>query len=85
MTPAKPRGGARKRRTARPPASIIPPAQLAEAVRAACEQAALAAYEDAGLCGLCEAGRWEAALGALQSIDLERLIQELARTEDGPA
>ncbi len=52
-------------------------ARLAEAVRAACEQAAVSAYEDAGLRGLCEAGRWEAAVGALQSIDLRKLIQEL--------
>jgi hypothetical protein len=50
--------------------------RLAEAVRAACEQAAVSAYEDAGLRGLCEAGRWEAAVGALQSIDLRKLIQE---------
>lgn len=51
--------------------------QIAEAVRAACERAALSAYEDAGIRGLCEAGRWEAAVGALQSIDLRKLIQEL--------
>jgi pentatricopeptide repeat protein len=52
--------------------------QLAEAVRAACVQAALAAYEDAGIRGLCEAGRWEAAVSALHSIDLHKLIRELA-------
>lgn len=60
------------------------PAQIAEAVRAACEQAAMSAYEDAGLRGLCEAGRWEAAVGALQSLDLQKLIQALERTGDGP-
>ena len=51
--------------------------QLAEALRAACVQAAVAAYEDAGVRGLCEEGRWEAAVGALQSIDLRKLIREL--------
>jgi hypothetical protein len=51
--------------------------QIAEAVRAACERAAISAYEDAGIRGLCEEGRWEAAVGALQSIDLRKLIQEL--------
>jgi hypothetical protein len=51
--------------------------QIAEAVRAACERAAISAYEDAGIQGLCEAGRWEAAVGALQSIDLRKLVQEL--------
>ena len=59
--------------------------QIAEAVRAACERAAISAYEDAGIRGLCEAGRWEAAVGALQSIDLRKLIQEieLANTRPG--
>lgn len=64
--------------------SGMQPDQLAEAVRAACEQAALAAYEDAGLRGLCEAGRWEAALGALQSIDLQKLIQALEDRGEPP-
>lgn len=50
--------------------------QLAETVRSACLQAALAAYEDAGLRGLCEEGRWEAAVGAIQSIDLRKFVQE---------
>lgn len=51
--------------------------QLAEAVRAACVRAAATAYEDAGIQGLCGEGRWEAAVGALQSIDLHKLIKEL--------
>jgi hypothetical protein len=56
--------------------------QLTEAVRAACLRAAIDAYEDAGIQGLCEEGRWEAAVGAIQSIDLRELIRELelART-----
>lgn len=51
--------------------------QIAEAVRAACVRAAVAAYEDAGIQGLCEEGRWEAAVGALESLDLRKLIQEI--------
>lgn len=51
--------------------------QIAEAVRAACMRAAVAAYEDAGIQGLCEEGRWEAAVGALESLDLRKLIQEI--------
>ena len=47
--------------------------ELAEAVRQACIQAALDAYEDAGVSGLCAEGRWEAAIGAMQSLDLKRL------------
>lgn len=44
---------------------------LAEKVRAACLAAAQAAYEDAGLSGLCAEGRWEIALDAICSLDLE--------------
>lgn len=57
--------------------------QLAEAVREACVQAVVAAYEDAGIQGLCDEGRWEAAIGALQSLDLHKLIDELERANPG--
>jgi hypothetical protein len=46
------------------------PHPAAEAARQACIAAALAAYEDAGLLGLCAEGRWEAAVSAMQSLDL---------------
>lgn len=59
------------------------PDQLAEAVREACVQAMVAAYEDAGIQGLCDEGRWEAAIGALQSLDLHKLIDELERANPG--
>ena len=48
------------------------PNQIAEAARQACIAAALAAYEDAGVMGLCAEGRWEAAVGAMQSLDLKQ-------------
>ncbi len=48
--------------------------QLAEAVRAACIAAAHEAYESAGVSGLCAEGRWENAVGAMQSIDLKMLL-----------
>lgn len=44
-----------------------------EAVRQACLAAALAAYEQAGVLGLCHEGRWEAAVSAMQSLDLRRI------------
>lgn len=47
--------------------------EVAEAARQACIAAALAAYEDAGVSGLCVEGRWEAAIGAMQSLDLRGL------------
>lgn len=55
--------------------------QVAEAVRQACIQAALAAYEDAGVQGLCAEGRWEVAIGALQSLDLRRIVSAPADRE----
>lgn len=48
--------------------------ELAEAIRAACLSAAIASYEDAGLQGLCPEGRWEAAIGAIQALDLRPLL-----------
>ena len=48
---------------------------LAETVRAACLEAASLAYEDAGIRGLCAAGRWEAALSAMRQVDLARVLE----------
>ncbi|HEX7084794.1 MAG TPA: hypothetical protein VF198_00415 [Vicinamibacterales bacterium] len=48
---------------------------LAEAVRAACVKAAIDAYEDAGIQGLCAEGRWEAALSAIRELDLSRALE----------
>lgn len=47
--------------------------ELADAVRNACIEAALAAYEDAGIAGLCAEGRWEAAISAMQSLDVKAI------------
>lgn len=52
--------------------------RLAEAVRAACLSAARQAYENAGISGLCEEGRWECAVGAIQSLDLDSVIAPFA-------
>ncbi len=53
----------------------------ADAVRTACLNAALAAYEDAGIRGLCAEGRWEAALAAIRTVDLSSVGEPTA----GPA
>ena len=50
--------------------------RLAEAVRSACVDAALQAYEDAGINGLCVEGRWECAGDALRRLDLAELLRE---------
>jgi len=51
--------------------------QQAEAVRQACIDAALQAYEDAGVSGLCHEGRWECAVDAMRALPLRPLVQAL--------
>jgi hypothetical protein len=46
------------------------PLQMVEAVRQACMAAALQAYEEAGLSGLCQEGRWEYAMDAMRRLNL---------------
>lgn len=46
---------------------------MGEAIRQACIQAALAAYEDAKLQGLCAEGAWECAVSAMQRLDVSRI------------
>jgi hypothetical protein len=48
---------------------------LVETVRAACLDAALKAYEDAGIRGLCTEGRWEAALAAIRHLELSDVLE----------
>lgn len=48
---------------------------VAEAVRAALRTAAVQAYEEGGLSGLCADGRWELALDALGTADLLPVIR----------
>lgn len=46
------------------------------AVREACVQAALEAYEGGGISGLCAEGRWELAVDAMRSLDLRAIMRE---------
>jgi hypothetical protein len=57
-----------------PTASIQSP-DLAESTRGAILQAGEAAYEDAGIQGLCAEGRWEAAVAAMRAVDLAALAR----------
>jgi len=49
---------------------------LAELVRAACLEAALAAYEDAQVRGLCREGAWEVAMDAVRELDMAILADK---------
>ena len=51
------------------------PQQIGERVRQACLQAAIDAYEQAGISGLCGEGRWEVALDAIRQLDIAKLIE----------
>jgi hypothetical protein len=55
---------------------------LAKRLRDACLAAVIEAYEDAGLQGLCAEGRWEAAVGALRTLDLTALVREFQHPSD---
>jgi hypothetical protein len=51
--------------------------RIAEAIRAACLQAAQQGYERAAADGLCDEGALEVALDAIRSLDLESFLREL--------
>jgi len=51
--------------------------RIAQAVRDACLMVTLQAYDDAGLSGLCHEGRWECAIDAMRTLDLQTLVQTL--------
>ena len=58
--------------------------RIAEAVREACLQAALDAYEEAGFSGLCADGRWECAVDALRRLDLGLVLAGSERERNAP-
>ena len=50
--------------------------EVAAQVRDACVRVALNAYENARMDGLCHDGAWEAAVGAMRMLDVERIVAE---------
>jgi hypothetical protein len=48
--------------------------KLAEMIRLACIKAAKEGFMDASMSGLCTEGAMEAAISAMESLDLEKLI-----------
>ena len=58
-------------------ATYMDPEDLAKRIRDACLETVLQEHEDAGVQGLCAEGRrWEAAVGALRTLDLVPLLRE---------
>ncbi len=52
---------------------------LAEGVREACIAAAIEAYEDGGIRGLCAEGRFEYAVSAIRQIDVDAAINRMSK------
>jgi hypothetical protein len=50
--------------------------RIAETIRVACLQAALESYEEASMRGLCQEGAWECAIGAIRSLNLQRILAD---------
>ena len=50
------------------------PGKVAEQIRGALVHAALMAYEDAAIRGLCCEGAWEVAVDAMRDLDLVRVM-----------
>ncbi|MCB1802695.1 MAG: acetyltransferase [Gammaproteobacteria bacterium] len=57
---------------------------VADAVRDACVEAALNAYEDAGISGLCAEGRWEIAIQTMRRLDVHALVVKVAEQSARP-
>ncbi|HEX7119178.1 MAG TPA: hypothetical protein VF212_10335 [Longimicrobiales bacterium] len=79
-------GGRRAARSGtRRPARALDPIAIAAAVRDACVQAAIEAFEDAGVRGLCGEGALEYALDAIRRLDLGAVVRAARRAADGSA
>ena len=53
--------------------------KLAEAIRIQCAEAAKEGFNEASTRGLCSEGAIEAAIGAIQSLNLNKVIKELEK------
>jgi hypothetical protein len=49
---------------------------LAERVRNACIEAAREGFMDASMSGLCTEGAMEAAISAIQKLDIEKIVEQ---------
>lgn len=54
---------------------------IAEKVQESCIQAARDGFTDASMRGLCDEGAMEAAIGAIQSLNLEEIISQAKETQ----
>ena len=57
--------------------------KIAEQTRDALVRAALTAYEDAAIRGLCCEGAWEVAVGAMREMDLSGVLAQVSTAPGG--
>jgi hypothetical protein len=55
---------------------------MAEYIRDKCIEAARDGFRDASISGLCAEGAMEAAISAMQSLDVDQLIKESKHNEN---
>lgn len=53
--------------------------ELADSVRQACVKVARDGFQDASMSGLCKEGALEAAISAMQNLDVEELLKKSGR------
>lgn len=51
--------------------------RIAEATKAACLKAAIEAYEDAKMRGLCQEGAWDLAVDSIKILNVEKVLESL--------
>lgn len=56
--------------------------EVAEKVRKACIEAAREGFREASMSGLCTEGAMEAAVGSIQSLDLNKILNDQNTTTD---
>jgi hypothetical protein len=56
--------------------------EVLERVREALVHAALMAYEDASIQGLCSEGAWEVALAAMRDLDLTSVVAQRSEAHE---
>jgi hypothetical protein len=66
-------------------AGAATPSAFAESIRRAVIEAGEAAYEDAGIQGLCAEGRWEAAVAAMRRVDVDAVARHAASGDARPS
>ena len=54
---------------------------IAKAVQNACIKEAKDGFRDASIRGLCSDGAMEAAISAIQMVDIEKIVRELNQTD----